>query len=645
MTDDGVCGDCRSATITTRDLDNACDALCLVASMETRMCVLRGMILTRRCLRTVVESNPTWKRLKALVESARTPVSVWKEIMTAFNGAIHKGDFVLVWIAARELAKRNYWYYDFYDSAMSACAKTVDGGLCARAWIEAVAKFDLDYAPHTTRTRDARGFADEEMKIGERLARSCPGSREQRRTLMLAIAQSSIVWAIEDWKEALACFFVCEEFEPCLDPLAAYHGMETRRDSRFERRRRVRWRSGMVALPNDRVGENAADFNFPRSRSTVLGFPGSREIVFGLPRSHVWEESTHASNAGSPATRFPTLPHACLRLPNRVTKEENELNPRRATMTVAAAKYALFDLYPRAEPDDSVATLESKSKREAARFDDPLASWGMMVGQFGDVGAMTEYAELMLKTIRELDRAVEIEHNHGVGILRERDLRFDEDADDGFHGEFSKAWLRSLAAGAFATGRPSVVRGFLSAMEWVVPTELREMLKFDGAISTVPNAPFVPVKYQLKVVREGLGTTWSEQRMFSPLVRLLTLAYCDRYIPPDREDVQLLALETLREFVIFAVPAEKMIAVFKELCASLALNCKWTMVRLICRDVLCSSWPLELLPMAGHVDAKRSRKSAFEWMVSCGHEVKTSGTETLRWMLGIVESAFPTRIP
>ena len=138
---------------------------------------------------------------------------------------------------------------------------------------------------------------------------------------------------------------------------------------------------------------------------------------------------------------------------------------------------------------------------------------------------------------------------------------------------------------------------------------------------------------------------------FSPIVSLLTFAYCDRCIPPDREDVQMLALEMLREFVTDTVPVGKRRAVFEELRVSLAAKRKWTMVRLICQKILLSSWSPYLLPMTQYSDCdysedgeercrKRSRELGVAWVASHKEEVLTSGTETMKWMLDIVESAF-----
>ena len=113
-------------------------------------------------------------------------------------------------------------------------------------------------------------------------------------------------------------------------------------------------------------------------------------------------------------------------------------------------------------------------------------------------------------------------------------------------------------------------------------------------------------------------------------------------VPPESEGLERKS-PTSSCYRTDAAPVGKRRSVFEELCISLALNCKWTMIRLICRDVLRSSWSPCLLPMTGHVvDKERSRELGVEWMVSHGEKVRASGTETLKWMLDVVESAFVT---
>ena len=634
MIDDGHDDVRRLNAVATRDSDNARDALCLMTSTETRLSVLAGMSSICRCINVAVKSNREWERWKAFATARQTTDDLVRTLMEA----ICEGDFVLVRIATRKLETEKRDYRCSFEFVMPMCAESVDGESCARTWIETTVKHDPDWRSRLSERVDGvRGFVKKEGSAPHRptgCVNCRAGTTCRYREVLSAIVRSSVVWAIDDWKEAVAHFFVRGDSEEWCDPLATYHGMKSRRTWLENNRKRqfggFERRSGMFALDNDSTD--------------------ARETVFGLPKSHVWEESVREVGSGMAAARFPTLPHACLSLPDWVTKSEEALNPRRAAMAADVAKRVISKSYP-------------KAGRTVAWFDEPLAAWGTVVGQFGNVGAMVEYAKTMTKASQTHE--VERKTDSGRRTPFTRDLRRDADAEDGFRGAFTNSWMRALATGAFATGRPAIVREFLNSMREIVPNELKSVLKFgnddDVAVAAKssnrkksgtptanatdenPGRAMLLAHSAVASLRAGTGTTWSEQQTFSPLVRLLTLAYCDRYIPPDRVDVQLLALETLNEFVDFAVPVGKRSAVFEELCVSLALNCKWTMVRLICQRVLHSSWSPHALPMTGCVsDKPHSGRLAVCWMNAHGWEVRANGTDTVRWMLDIVASTFST---
>ena len=207
-------------------------------------------------------------------------------------------------------------------------------------------------------------------------------------------------------------------------------------------------------------------------------------------------------------------------------------------------------------------------------------------------------------------------------------------------------------AGMFATGRPSIAREFLRLMTTEAPVETKWMVDCDD----------VRMSHRAWNARVADGEVGSDDDRtstrkfegdsecskfellyragFTGISNLLGFSYCVRCVPPDREDVQLLALDMMREFVSATVPAEKTRAIFEELCGWFAGNDKWTMVRLISQNVLGSSSPF-LLPVTVLARPERTaRDAAIKWAAKYGKEVAANGTVTVKWMLDVIRSAF-----
>ena len=571
--------------------------------------------------------------------------------------SIRRNDPDLVRVVVREMIERKQnGRASFASFVVSVCAEVSDGESCAEAWMETTIKHDRSIS----RLRDGVasvggicGFVDRERTRWANWRTAEWSAESDCRALIgmtAVVARCSVVWGRRDWGSAVPDLFdhfvnplsIVESGAYC-DPLAAYHGMRASHDP-FDRHAYFPFWCGALVLSWD-----------GRVRAPT---------EFGIPSNHVTEDRPRANLTSISAMRFPALPHACLRLPDAIKKREKALNPRRAAVSV-----------------DAVKAIGN------ARGGVMLRWWGVVVGQFGDIGAMIEYAREMRK-------------REECGVPRTYDSR---------SGLVESSWFCSLTAGVFSTGKLSVVKAFVDAMREVAPTEFRASFDFGVALPTfqaingsvnyngndandngdgvdgdkhdighdgndvgrdgndvgrdgndVDGDVVVKTKtrrmpdFEMRLTRtvktyfgnpmfrDEMGISeFIERRVFAPVTCLLSFAYCDRYIPPDREDVQLLALDTLRAFVEITVPARMQRTIFEQLTISFAINCKWTMVRLLCQNVLHESWSPFFLPMTGTFDNDEyAQNCARLWMTSHGGKVEADGTATLKWMVDTLKTGF-----
>ena len=571
----------------------AVDLLCALTAREfTSLSTLHALHSVCRRLRAAVENDSPWPRYKAaFCETSTHPTSESdaQEMCISMQRAASVGDVVLLCVIARWLIRHHSTERVIADRVVPDWFGWPYGEECAEAWMKTVIKHDLtapmcgvvdfvvaDDCKHDSEHRKSnviREFANRE-RIRRLVDPHYDGGTahcwETRRAAMVAtIARSSVVWGRADWCDAVSEFFDSLDYWDTglmfIDPLARYHGMR--------------------APSNPFPSVQLRDFSFRcgtfELRADQDLDPGTR---FGIFSDHVLEELTHAPGLFWTPKRFPTLPHACLRLPDDVTAAEEALNPHRAKVAIRVLKTVVSSL--RKPP--KFCMMEN------------MARWGTVVGQFGDVEAMLEYARTMTIVAKMcLNRETWglVDYNRIYRLKTES------------CGRSAKTWFRSLAAGAFSTGRPSVVREFLESIATVAFEETQTALNYGNPREDPDELKTGRTRADESASRGSSVAGCSmdpphakqprnwDRLMLSPLEDLLVFVCCDRYIPPDREDAHALAVETLCAFVDATVPLGKRRSVLSALLEPLALNCKWTMVRLLCQNVLRVKWSPFFLPM------------------------------------------------